>query len=183
MIIKEATGSEVSTELRNRFLNPLGLNRSFLDVEESIPGVIAHGWFDINGDGPLDDLSLFSRTSIYSGAWTAGAMVSTAEDLVKWAQALFQGGVLSQTTLDQMLAFHSPCPGEPLLSGYGLGVCQFFIEGTEMWGHAGNIPGYLAIVVYSPDCGAIISVLINSQSETCITNVYTALLRVVLDQV
>ena len=48
-----------------------------------------------------------------------------------------------------------------------------------MWGHAGNIPGYLAIVGYIPDCGAIIAVLINSQSEACITNVYTALLMVV----
>ena len=50
-----------------------------------------------------------------------------------------------------------------------------------MWGHAGNIPGYLAIVGYIPDCGAVISVLINTDSEECITNVYTALLRVVLD--
>jgi D-alanyl-D-alanine carboxypeptidase len=128
MIIREATGSEVSTALRFRFLNPLGLNNTFLEVEEMVPGMVVHGWIDINGDGTPDDLSLYPRVSIYSGAWTAGAMVSTAEDLVKWTHALFRGDVLDQETLGQMLVFQSPCPGEPLVSGYGLGLCQFYME-------------------------------------------------------
>ncbi len=48
MIIKEVTGSTISAELRRRILNPLGLHRTFLPDEETVSGVIAHPWLDIN---------------------------------------------------------------------------------------------------------------------------------------
>ena len=43
MIIEKATGSKVSTELRKRFWNPLGLDSTFFAVEEVLPGNMGRG--------------------------------------------------------------------------------------------------------------------------------------------
>jgi len=163
MIIKEATGSEVAAEYRNRLWNPLALENMFLAGEEVLPENTAHGWFDVDGDGAYDELTSF--TSFYSGV--GGGVFSTAGDLARWSQALFhEDRVLSERSLDQMLAFHSPTPGEPLVAGYGLGVLRFSPElfnGLEIWGHGGNAPGYTAGCLFLPDYGVSIGIMGNTE--------------------
>lgn len=76
MIIRKATGNEVSTEFRNRFLNPLGLIQTFLDVEETIVGEMAHGWAEIYEDGIIEDMTTYPRTAYYSILWTDAHVLS-----------------------------------------------------------------------------------------------------------
>ena len=125
MIIKQATGSEVSSELRSRFLTPLNLNSTFFEGEEQIIGEVAHGWRDIDGDGILDDIFPLQLTAVWSATWTAGAIFSTAEDIAHWGEALFGGQVITQASLNEMLDF---LPG----LGYGLGTYKVELQGREM---------------------------------------------------
>jgi len=166
MIIEKATGSKISTELRNRFWNPLGLDSMFLAVEETLPSNIAHGWFDLNGDKVLDDFSVLPRTALYSIFKAAGGVYSTSEDLAKWTHVLFHERiVVSKGSLDKMLAFHSPIP-KPVIAGYGLGVQRFtprIFNGLEMWGHGGNAPGYSAFIWYLPEYGVSIGLISNRE--------------------
>jgi D-alanyl-D-alanine carboxypeptidase len=175
MIIKEATESKVSAEYRNRLWTPLALENTFLAVEEALPENTAHGWFDIDGDGAYDDLPSFP--AFYSGV--GGGVFSTAEDLAKWSQALFrEGRVLSEQSLDQMLAFHSPTPGEPLVAGYGLGVVRFSPElfnGLEVWGHSGNAPGYAAGCLFLPDYGVSIGIMVNTEAGEAMPTLFDLL--------
>jgi len=179
MIVREATGSEAYAELRKRFWSPLRLDSTFLDGEDAIPGNVAHGWSDdwpdmsgdtlgISGDGEPDDLSSLPRTAPYGSWGLAAAMISTPEDLARWSQALYhERRVLSQESLDEMLTFHSPTPGEPRFSGYGLGVGEIspaLTQGLEMWGHGGSVHGYTAIVGYLPEYGASIAAMVNFDS-------------------
>lgn len=171
MIINEATGSELSSESRNRLWTPLGLDSTFLPIEEALPENTAHGWFDLDGDGAYDEVSVLSMPSFYSSAAAAGGWFSTAEDLAKWSRALFhEGRVLSEQSLDQMLDFYSPIPeGRPdwrLLVGYGLGVVRFtpeVLNGLEIWGHSGDAPGYAAASLYLPDYGVFIGMATNTE--------------------
>ncbi len=184
MIVEVITGSKVSTELRNRFFDPLGLTRTFLDIEEQITGFMAHRWYDFFGDGTPDDISFLIRTSEYSAYWTAGAMVSTADDLARWSQALFRGNVLSQFSLDQMLTFHSPTPGEPMMVGYGLGTVKFLpviVAGEEAFGHGGWVFGYSTVMTYFPEYDVSISILLNKNDDNCLSAIADALIRVVID--
>ena len=184
MIVEVITGSKVSTELRIRFWDPLGLTRTFFDIEEQITGVMAHRWYDFFGDGTPDDISFLIRTSEYSAYWTASAIFSTADDLARWSQALFRGNVLSQSSLDQMLTFHSPTPGEPLMIGYGLGTVKILpalIAGEEAFGHGGWVFGYRTAMIYFPEYGVSISILMNENNDACIYAIADALVRVVLD--
>lgn len=160
MIIKAVTGSSVSSFLHNRILYPLGLTHTFLDQEDSLMGEVAHVWYDIFDNGTTYDLVLYNidRTATYSSMWTAGAMFSTAEDMLLWSKALFTGKVVSDPTLDMMLDF---LPGD----GYGLGVAEYYISGREFWGHGGDVI-YKSFLLYSPLDSISIVLLCNDDEMT-----------------
>jgi D-alanyl-D-alanine carboxypeptidase len=105
MIAERATGLSLSAALRSRLLEPLGLSHTFLEAEETVPGTIAHAWFDLNEDGYYEDIAGIDRTSQVSAAWAAGGMVATATDVARWSCALFEGKVLNADSLSQMLDF------------------------------------------------------------------------------
>ena len=177
-IINEVTGSMVSTELRNRFFEPLDLNSTFFDVEETLPSNIAHGWFDLSGNGSYDDISLIPRTGISSVLWTSGAIFSTAEDLANWSSALFQGNVISQFSLDQMLTSCCTLPGT---TDVGLGMGVFLIgpsnnAGVELIGYTGRTFGYLTSLFYLPDYGISVVVIINEDNSGLLDAITTDLI-------
>jgi len=163
LIVEQVTQSTVPVEIQKRLLDPLSIHGMLLDLKEPIPPnyQIAHNWVDTDGDGIPEDVSSRSRNWINS--LSRILMYTTAEDLAKWLHGLYQGEVLSQASLDEMLDFHSPTPGEPF--GYGLGTEQFVFGEVELWGHKGSIQGYRACVYHLPEYGVTISVLINSDSD------------------
>jgi D-alanyl-D-alanine carboxypeptidase len=162
-IIQVGTGSEISTEYRTRFFDSLNLNSAFTAPYETPTGIIAQGWFDLDNDGTYDELPFM--TSFYSMA--GGGVFCTAADLALWAHSLFHDKVvLPQSNLDEMLNFHTPCPGEDLVNGYGLGVARFAPElfnGLEIWGHGGNAIGYAAGCFYLPDYDVSIAIMDNTE--------------------
>jgi D-alanyl-D-alanine carboxypeptidase len=184
MIIEQATASTLSVQLRNRFLIPLELNNTFPSLDSDARGSreFAHAHYDLNGDGKLDDMGSLSRNSLFSSAWAAGPVVSTAEDLARWAEYLYGNRVLRNESLDQMTDFYRPTPGEPFLSGYGLGTAELRAEllgGEKVWGHLGWQPGYMTAMLYFPDHSVSMAVLINDNNEKCITSIAVGLWGVV----
>jgi D-alanyl-D-alanine carboxypeptidase len=171
MIIKKATGLELSTTYRERLLNPLGLDHTVLAGEDNLPEDTAHGWFDVDGDGKYDDLPSF--TSFYTGI--GGGIYANAEDLASWSHALFSEHLLlDEHSYEQMLTFHSPNPGEPLVAGYGLGVVRFspdLFNGLEIWGHSGNAPGYAAACLYLPEYDVSIGIMVNTEAGEAIVTI------------
>ncbi len=183
MIINEATGSSVSSELRNRFFEPLGLDNTFFAIEEMLPSTVAHGWFDLSGNGSFDDISLISRNAIYSVLWTSAAIFSTAEDVAKWLSALLEGSVLNQSSLDKML---TPCCMMPGTDDVGCGMGLFLMgpdnsTGTELIGYTGRTFGYLASMFYVPDYRISVAVLINEDNTVFLDVVTTNLILEALD--
>ena len=110
LLIGEATGSPAHAEIRSRILDPLGLDDTFMAwYEDRVVAVPPAG-----GDPATPEL-----TGLGTGAWTAGALASTPEDLVRFGAALFGGAIVSPETLALMVT-----PGEAYGEGatYGLGV-------------------------------------------------------------
>jgi D-alanyl-D-alanine carboxypeptidase len=150
MIIRHATGTQVSTKLNELILDPLGLDYTFLAVEEIVPDTIAHPW--ANGI----DINATPRTSLLSAAWTAGAMYSSSENTSKWYQMLFGGQVVSQASLTQMLTFTQQSD-----LAYGLGVTRYNFNGRILFGHSGDIRGYTSSMLYDTAMKMSITVLVN----------------------
>ncbi|KPK85553.1 MAG: hypothetical protein AMS27_07005 [Bacteroides sp. SM23_62_1] len=177
-IIKVATGSSVSSGLRNHFFEPLGISNTYYAIEETLPPDIAHGWFDLTGNGSYDDVSLISRNGIYSVLGSSAAIFSTAEDLAKWSSALFNGNVLSESSLDMMLYAYSTMPGTTDV-GCGMGV--FLIgpannTGVKLIGYTGRTFGYLTSMFYLPDYDISVAVIINEDNTACLDAITTDLI-------
>ena len=72
--------------LRTRILQPLGLTHTIFPTTAAMPSPHLHG-YSVQG-GPLTEANTATNTSV---EWTAGAMISTLDDLHTWAQALATG--------------------------------------------------------------------------------------------
>jgi D-alanyl-D-alanine carboxypeptidase len=168
MIVEQVTGSKVSTAIRDRLLDPLGLDHTIvLDSHAFIPKGyrVAHDWWDADGDGLLDDVS--SRPRTWIATRSPALIYTTAGDLARWSQALYRGEVLGRQSMAQMLTFHRPvpgAPGEPLATGYGLGSQELRLGGLVMWGHLGWQYGYTSAMLYIPKRSVSITVLINDNN-------------------
>jgi D-alanyl-D-alanine carboxypeptidase len=161
MIINRVTGSSVSSQMRARILTPLALDHTFLEVEEPYSDPVAHPW-----DSGID-FAAVPVTAHFSTLWTAGGIMSTAEDMARWVKRLYEGAVISQSSLTQMLTFipaSSTVTTGLAWNGYGLGVRQGTYYGKRVLGHAGAIMGYISITAYLPSTGSGFAVLYNVSS-------------------
>ena len=159
MVAEAVTKNTVAAEIRRRFLDPLQLRETYLGAAEPESGDRAHP-FSANYTGSVLDVSDRPWLPEWSVAWSAGAMVSTANDLAHWIQALYGGSVLKPESLNEMTKWTS-------LSGstYGLGTVRMTSSKGEFWGHEGEITGYLASGAYSPTRQVTVIVLINQDNS------------------
>jgi D-alanyl-D-alanine carboxypeptidase len=154
LIVEAASGHQIGTELRNRIFEPLNLHGTSFDSSPRISGQYAHGYSTLTG--PRQDVSVFDP----SGAWAAGAIVSTADDLASFYRALLRGRLLPPDLLKTMETT-IPVPADPSGGGSGLGL---FATGTRcgrIWGHDGIYFGYKTTAYSSRDGKRQIIVMVN----------------------
>jgi D-alanyl-D-alanine carboxypeptidase len=159
LIIEQATGSPLATEIRNRILTPLNLENTYA-WEEGVPGGHVSGYTMLNGERvDVSDLGL-------SWAWAAGGLVSNVEDTAAFSKALFSGELFQQPeTLDEMLAFVERYnqPG-----GYGLGVVRAdFLSPVSSVPMIidGNGPGFVSVGAHWLSTGETAVVLLNTDDD------------------
>ena len=158
MVIEAATGNNVAAEIRANVIQPLNLDNTFFAEEEEIPGGYIKGYFDVNADGVLDDVSVANL----SWAWTSGSIVSTTEDLTQFAQALYGGDLLSEASLAEMLTFVDTGQGY----SYGLGVTSFeTLDLGTVIGHDGGNIGFQANMWYAAEDNFTYVDLINGRAN------------------
>jgi D-alanyl-D-alanine carboxypeptidase len=155
IVIERASGSTYGAELRSRILDPQGLADTFLEGHEEIPGGFVPGWgYD---DGWMDVTDSIDP----SWAWAAGSMVSTVDDLVRWAQALFGGDVLGPDELAELVA--PAILEDGTNTGYGMGIgVGLDEEGNDLYAHSGGIPAYNSLFLHVPATGVTAAALVNT---------------------
>lgn len=160
LILQRVTDGTVGEAMRARLLDPLELEHTFLQPDEVPVGMLADGHtrtYDDDRDGMPDSTSnggpFRPDTAWASSVWTAGAMVSTPSDLVRWGDALFDGRVLEDASLQQMLRFNS--------DDYGLGVQRERLSGELSWGHSGLLRGFTGLLLHYPEADVTVAVLTN----------------------
>jgi D-alanyl-D-alanine carboxypeptidase len=159
-LIEKVTGATWVQEVRNRVLDPLRLDDTYIPGFEPARGAVIPGYFDADNDGDVEDAGAGQPwPSLETSEAGAGAMVSTAADLLTFGRALFGGKLLSKATLRQMAA---AMPHHPRNSNYGLGIETVRPDyRSTIWGHGGLLPGYRSVLWYVPAQDAVIVVLSN----------------------
>lgn len=183
MIIEKATGSSLSTEFKKRFWKPLHIKNAYLSMEEEIPDNQAHVYGDnFNNDGSYQDVTLLPRASHESITYGSSGLFMTAEDLALWCHSLFEGKILSQQSMDEMLQFVSS--GLSLnMNDYGLGVELFKrnnSNGKKSYGHSGANIGTSSTMVYLPKQHLTVVVMINNMNHPCTQYILKNLINISL---
>lgn len=102
------------------------------------------------------------RQSLESGAYAAGGILSTSEDVAHFLHALLNGFVISDASLTEMQTFMDAQDEDiPEQTGYGLGLRYLFIGGEDWIGHTGSIPGFSGIAMYNKQKGYTVVILSN----------------------
>ncbi len=146
-LIEKISGQSYSEFVQQNIFNPLGMKDSGYDSNSAIIAHRASGYAP--GANGLANAGFIHMTVPFS----AGALYSTTEDLLKWEQALFGGKVLSQASLAKMTT--------PFKQDYAFGLSVSANHGFKIIEHGGGIEGFSTQLSYYPDDKLIIIVLGN----------------------
>lgn len=158
MIVEAVTGNDLATELRTRILEPAGVTQSYLiGLEPTLVEPVTGHWL-IEGTTPVE--YPWSYENLMTRADAAGSLVSTAPDLLRFLDALFDGDVITADSLTEMLQTVPRTPdggGDAVRFGFGI---HHPIEG-DWWMHGGGIPGFHSVYLRDPESAATVIVLTN----------------------
>ena len=168
MLVERVSQRPVGEQIDERIVKKLGLSHTYLpgNGEKKLHGPHPQG-YHLSAEGKLEDMTDLD-TSL---AWAAGGMVSTPSELNTFFQAVFDGRLLTQASIDEMKngavdASSHLGPG----TVYGLGLIGTPLScGGTAWGHRGGIAGYETHDGVGPD-------------GTAVTITVTALSSVIADQ-
>jgi D-alanyl-D-alanine carboxypeptidase len=165
MIVEMATGRQLAEVMQEYLWEPHGITSAFLSTGDSLPENMVHVYGDNFEPGSGErDLTFFPRASHESMIFGAGGLFMTAGDLALWCHQLFEGHVLAESSMAEMLQFVDFRPVSNMRA-YGLGVQLFKREissGKKAIGHAGGNIGSTTYMVYLPDYHLSVVVMVNA---------------------
>ncbi|WP_299534238.1 serine hydrolase [uncultured Streptomyces sp.] len=144
LLVEAVTGAPVREAVRSRLIEPLGLARTFFPApgERTLPLPAVTGYHGAR----LGGLYLWYTAEILDPSLygSAGAMVSTLEDVTAFYTSLLAGELLSPASLAEMKEVSDP--------GSGVGLSSKVMScGITAWGHSGMLPGYFSYTMVTED--------------------------------
>jgi D-alanyl-D-alanine carboxypeptidase len=150
LIAEQVSGKPLAELYQSYITQPLGLSSTFFVPYEVAPAKLISGYErDLT---PLPGIWMIrpKDKGWPTAAYASGAMVSTADDLVRFLESLFGGKLISPESLEHMTQFvEMSNPSFPEQTGSGLGIMRLTINEEEFWGHSGEFIGFTALVVHA----------------------------------
>lgn len=155
-IIENITGKSYKQVITEKIFKPLAMSNSGVLNEIDIFEKKAYGY---TKEGDTLKVAPFLNAS---GAFSAGYIYSTVEDLFKWQLALQSNTLLKKESLDKMLTLNFS------RYGYGFGILNLAMKNEEnktLYGHEGMINGFRSLIhIFREDNSSII-LLDNNQNN------------------
>jgi len=175
MILKEASGKDVSVLLKENIFEPLGMTNTCLPMEDSLPIYRVHGWEDLYGNGTLVDMSSAVQNSLWSMLSYCSGIFSDTFDMNTFLNALFvDGSLISQQSFNQMTTLAKAT------AKYGHGMEKYVSLEKTGWGHFGNNIGFSSAIFHFPEDGLNISLLINQRPVEEIEKILDEIMEITL---
>jgi CubicO group peptidase (beta-lactamase class C family) len=134
-IIESVSGQPYGDFVEQRIMAPLGMTQSgYGDPPQGL--AVGYTYDGTNTPAAV----LLGPAALYA----SGGLYSTAEDLFRWNEGLYNGQLLNETQLQKMLTAHATIPQSNLGSGYGIVVGEGF--GRRGAGSGGVQDGYAAMI-------------------------------------
>ncbi len=154
---------------------PLELTRTRYGSNGDIIKNRAQGYELDNGKLKNDELIDMSQPG------AAGAILSTAGDLLRWQRSLTSGQVVSKASYAQMTTPYELADGSSTDYGFGLSIGD--ADGLKSVRHDGGINGFNSMLVHFPETGVGIAVISHSpyRAATLATNLSRAVHNIVFE--
>ena len=153
-VIEGASGERFEDYVAEHVLKPAGMTHTFVDDVFEIVPHRARGYQKINGQ--VKNAGLMDSSYKIPG----GGYVTTAEDLVRFADALMDGKIVKPGTLVQMWTPLNPPAGRGT-SNYELGFGVLTIDGVKYVSHSGGQQGTSTSMVIIPERHFAVAALAN----------------------
>lgn len=175
LVAEQIEGKPLSEIFAERLYEPLGMTDTFLpeSTDRYMPEPFAHGYAYGTSMATIEtgELSQEVQDAWRAGTedpndltevnpswgWSAGAVVSTADDMMKWAQALTDGSLLDAEHQNLRIDSLQSTSDDPNGAQYGLGLAKF----GSLYGHTGELPGFNNFVASDPDTGVAVVIWAN----------------------
>lgn len=154
VIIEKVAGMPYPNFMAKRIFEPLGMTKTAYEGYERTAEKRVQGY---NGTKKAISISM-------TLPFSAGALVSTVDDLAKWNAAISAGQLLKPTTWKQAFTPYRLNKGAATNYGYGWVLKQF--NGRETAMHDGAISGFLASAMRFPADDIYVAVLMNDERNT-----------------
>lgn len=145
-IIEKASGLKYEDFIKENIIEPLDMNRTGFGLSRDSFDKIAKGYIETK---PKAKEAKFIDASV---PYAAGALQTTAEDLLKWDQALYANRLLKEESIKEMFT--------PYLDNYAYG---WYVNDNGVV-HGGSIDGYHAYIERNIKKGYTIIILTNSDA-------------------
>jgi CubicO group peptidase (beta-lactamase class C family) len=149
-LIEKISGQTYEGFVQDNIFTRLGMKDSGYDSNSAVIPRRAVG-YSAGANGPVN-----ARYIDMSIPYSAGALYSTTEDLLRWQRALFSGKLLSSASLQKMT---TP------FNGYGFGLSFPRVQGRETIAHNGGIEGFNTWMSYYPESQVTVIVLANLNGD------------------
>lgn len=152
--VESASGMKFIDYLRENIFGPARMERI---RDDNVYAVVPHRarGYRRTRSGEIENCALADTSNKIPG----GGMISTAEDLVRFASAVTGGTLLSRKSIAEMFTEQKTTAGKP--TRYGLGWYLFDIDGRRWVGHSGAQPGCSTMLLVEPKQGVVVALMAN----------------------
>jgi D-alanyl-D-alanine carboxypeptidase len=169
LIAEKIDGKPLARILQDRLFGPLGMNDTALPASNSntLPDPYSHGYlyggsaFALIDQEYSPDMQAAAKAGTLkpndytnqnpSCASAAGGVISTANDLATWIQALVGGKVFNADYQRRWLDSLQPeVASKPEGQKYGYGIAQVSWGPNAIYFHGGEMPGFNSKISYDP---------------------------------
>jgi CubicO group peptidase (beta-lactamase class C family) len=153
-VVEGAAGQDFLPFMRASIFRPLGLRHTVADHTDSLITYRTRFY-------SVEDSVLINAPYVdNSYKWAGGGFLSTAEDLVRFGDAMINGDFLTPATRDELFTSLRTTGGER--TGYGLG---FFVgtddAGRRTVGHSGGSVGGTTQFIMYPEQDVVVALIAN----------------------
>jgi CubicO group peptidase (beta-lactamase class C family) len=167
LVLETVLGQDISTILRERIFEPLGMSASLPDFRNQNRHLQASGHSPYFDDRPLPPGGQLAPAPWFESNTADGAICSNAEDMCRYLRMLLQRGqgLLSPESFEQLIEPVIPTDDGTHGEHYGLGMFTMQLDGHHVIGHSGGMVGFTADMLADLDSGLGVIVLTNGPAE------------------
>ncbi len=141
-LIELVSGGTYEDFIKENIFKKIGMNQSYYATDRQIINKRAYGYHK-------KEYGYVNKTVInFSVPFSSGSLMSSANDMLKWQNALNQNLLLKPENMQKAFSKYKLNSGETFTYGYGWHIKE--INGTPIREHGGSIFGFKSMGVYIP---------------------------------